>query len=105
MSEFTAEQAATLARFEAAPAPESVRERVARAMHDADGTCFYGWGNDCPRAEKYHHLAEAALDVLRGPATEAEKAVERVLALADEHRDCCGYVTVGTLRLAIQGDR
>src|SRR5690242_10968366 len=107
-ADLTAEQAARLAEFEAAePAPESIRERVAVAIAQTgyetiidEDAWQYIFRED--EREDFRTYADAALDVLRGPATEADKAIERVLALADRHEDCCGTVNVASLREAIE---
>jgi hypothetical protein len=73
------------------PAPalngEEEVERVARAIYvEMDSPCsFRGCGFE-NHAERYLRLARAAIGALaaRRPATEAEEAVERVKALAEE---------------------
>jgi hypothetical protein len=61
-------------------------ERLARAIHDSDNGCV-GWPN-CLGVNRYRRLAHAALAAQAAeqpcPATEAEGAIERVRALADE---------------------
>jgi ElaB/YqjD/DUF883 family membrane-anchored ribosome-binding protein len=81
----SAAEQARLDAIEAAPAaPESLRERLARAIWEA-GHIDTRW---CEIAEHWQNelrrLADAALDVLRGPSSDAEQAVERVLALAEK---------------------
>lgn len=108
-ADLTAEQAAKLAEFEAAEdAPESIRERVARAMWEAD---FPDDECGCPDywIDIYHGRADAAIAVLRGPATEADKAVERVLELCDVADDQpdgydCEFISTKVIRAAIGGD-
>jgi len=61
--ELSPEESATLARIEAAePAPESLRERVAVAIHDTE-LCG-AW--PCDYSERYRDFADAALAVIRG---------------------------------------
>jgi hypothetical protein len=99
--ELSAEERATVERFEAAPAAEeSLRERVARALYIAShvpGGNSLSWNH-------WNGLADAAIAVLSGPSSDAEQAVERVLALADFHAECCEYVKVRDLRAALAGD-
>jgi hypothetical protein len=52
---------------------------------------------------------KARLDAIEAaPAAEesfdATAALRRVLALADEHADCCQFVAIGDLRRAVAGD-
>jgi len=101
--ELSAEERQVVERFEAAPAAEeSLRERVARAIHAADEwDCSHDW--PCENADLWRRYADAALAVLSGPSSDAERAVERVLALADFHTECCEYVKVRDLRAAVEG--
>jgi hypothetical protein len=65
----SATEQARLDAIEAAPAePESVRERVARALYEQalDGD----WSLSAYR-DHYRRLADVALDVLRGPSSDA----------------------------------
>ncbi len=86
---------ARLDEFEARPvAEEACAERVARALCEAERWDFCGDDNCCEwesvddyRRDQYRGLAVAAIDAMRpapdAPRTEAEAAVERVLALAE----------------------
>jgi hypothetical protein len=91
--------------IEAAPAAEeSVRERVARAMWEAVRDSTWWEGLSRGSQDRWRTAADAAIAVLRGPSSDAEQAVERVLALADEHAVCCGHVRIVRLRAAVRGD-
>jgi hypothetical protein len=100
-SELSAEELAVVERFDAAPAAEeSLRERVARALYIAShvpGGNSLSWNH-------WNGLADAAIAVLSGPGSDAERAVERVVALADFHAECCEFVAVGDLRRAVAGE-
>ena len=82
LRDFTAAEQNRLDAIEAAPAAaESLRDRVARALYiaaHAPGSNSLSWGH-------WHRFADAAIAVLRGPSSDADQAVERVLALADEY--------------------
>jgi len=98
LRDFTADEQAKLAAIEAAPAAaESLAHRVAEAIQEAERTS----GAD---GDWYLRMADAAIAVLSGPSSDAEQAVERVQALADEHAECCGGVTTDRLRAAVRGD-
>jgi len=61
--EFSPQERATLERIEAAqPAPESLRERVAQAIHSTE-LCG-AW--PCDYSEQYREQADAALAVIKG---------------------------------------
>jgi len=61
--EFSPQERARLDAIEAAePAPESLRERVAVAIHDTE-LCG-AW--PCDYSERYRDFADAALAVIRG---------------------------------------
>jgi len=72
LEECTSEQSAQLARIERAePAPESLRERVAVAIMDADYMQATGGLMDWldlseDEQNDFRHLADAALAVIRG---------------------------------------
>jgi hypothetical protein len=57
------------------------------------------WAVDEEFAERLERW-EAAPDAPE--SFDATAALRRVLALADHHEECCGYVTVGSLRAAIK---
>lgn len=87
------------------PAPESIRERVARAIHDADGwDCSHEW--PCPNADLWRRLADAALTVLRGPHPHAQ-ALQRVEAeadLTDEEADAADVCAENWRRMGCEAD-
>jgi len=72
--EFSPQERATLARIEAAqPAPESLRERVAVAIMDADYEQATGGLMDWldlseDEQNDFRHLADAALAAIKGDA-------------------------------------
>jgi hypothetical protein len=105
LRDFTAAEQDRLDAIEAAPAAaESAREVVAEAMWEAvrDDTPWNRLG--ARSQDRCRTAADAAIAVLSGPSSDAEQAVERVLALADEHAECCEFVAVGDLRRALAGD-
>jgi hypothetical protein len=110
LRDFTAAEQARLDAIEAAPAaPESLRERVARALFEAqhDPGCNCGGWETTKDAEAHPYFrnqADAAIAVLSGPSSDADAAVERVLALADRHEECCGVVNIASLREAVRGE-
>jgi hypothetical protein len=107
LRDFTDAEKARLDAIEAAPAAEeSLRERVAEALYETTEAAEYHEWPDAPGADQTfaYALADAAIDVLRGPSSDAEQAVERVLALADEHYACCHFIAVWDLRRAVAGD-
>ena len=72
-TELSETEAATVARFDAAPdAEESLRERVAIAIHNADdmgGGTLVRWEDEITvNRDEYRALADAAIAVLRGEA-------------------------------------
>jgi hypothetical protein len=70
----TTDRDAEIARMEAAPAaPESLRERVARAMWDAECQQPHNWdqASHFDRGD-YYRLADAALKIITTP-TEADQ--------------------------------
>lgn len=79
--EFTPEQAAKVAEFEAAPTPpEVLREQVARELWAADAEVDVDQlSGETP--QRLYRLADAALAVFRG---QQDPAVQRVLALAEQ---------------------
>jgi len=106
LRDFTAAEQERLDAIEAAPAAEeSARERVARAIAEADGVDLDHYlSHMLELPSDYLRNADAAIAVLSGPSSDAEQAVERVQALADEHAECCGGVTTDRLRAAVRGD-
>ena len=69
MTELSATEAATVARFEAADdAPESLRERLAETLYDWLESAEYCDWPDADRLTRFpaYHMADAALAVIRG---------------------------------------
>lgn len=68
MTELSEYERHTLARIEAAmDAPESLRERIGRALWDAECRQPFGWHEaETLEREDYYRLADAALAVIKG---------------------------------------
>lgn len=110
--DFTPDEAAKVAQIEAAPdAEESLRERVARAIWEADFNSLsdHGvtWENEAETNRKdYRNLADAAIAVMRGESFDAAAILRDVLdliAVAERHEPAHRYISTKRLRDAITG--
>ena len=84
------------------PAPESIGERVAAAIHDADPHT-HAWNCEWPcasKADAYRRAADAAIAVLRGPSV-ADEALRRVEELADYEEAFCEEQQAAEIRVAV----